>query len=353
MVLNEQIFVVLIAVHLVTIISFFVLKRIKLSEKLRSLQNHPANLGSTALQVGGLVIVAITMVAVISFFYFSKGINFHVQLVFCLPVILLFVTGLFDDYRPISAILRLAIQLAVATSITIFIFQLTEYTGLKVIISSMNYILPSIFMVLAIFWMINTTNFIDGMDLLLVANVIPGSILFALLHLHTNQDFNISVIFLVFLSSLGAFVWFNRPKASIYMGDAGAVCIGMLLGSCGIFILAKHGSIAGFIPYACILVDTTFTLLGIIISGKNPLKSHSGHAYQIAAKNGISENNIRALYFGVSIINTLLALICIYYNHAFFWQLMCGLTAFLLSSTLFFYLRKNTTTQLFNDGSDV
>lgn len=230
MILNEQIIILLIAVHLVTVFGFFALKHFRLSEKLRSSHTHPANLGNTAFQVGGLVIVPITILAVISLFYMSKSIPLEIQLIFCLPILLLFITGFIDDYQPISATLRLAIQIASVISITIFIYQITEYTGLGKITSAAGYIAPSVFMIITVCWFINTTNFIDGMDLFLVVNVVPGSLLFAFLYLQTGQDFLTSAIFLIFLSSLTGFVWFNRPKASIYMGDAGALCIGALLG---------------------------------------------------------------------------------------------------------------------------
>lgn len=89
-------------------------------------------------------------------------------------------------------------------------------------------------------------------------------------------------------------------------------------------MLAKYGSIAGFIPFTSILVDTTFTLVRIVASGNNPLKSHSGHAYQIAAKNGKSENGIRTLYFTVSAINAFLAFLCFHFDHAIYCSYYLG-----------------------------
>ena len=341
MILSGQIFFALIAVHLVTVIGFFALKRIKVSEKFRSSHEHPANLGNTALQVGGLVIVPVTIIFVITLLYMTKNISPGSLLLFSLPILLLFLTGIIDDYKPISAPVRLAIHFASAICISIMLYRLTGYQGLESITSVTSYIVPAIFMIITICWIINTTNFIDGMDLFLVVNVVPGSLLFAFLQLVSDNEATTSLIFLVFLSSLAGFTWFNRPKASIYMGDAGALCIGALLGACGVYILAEYGSIAGFIPFAAILVDTTFTLLRIVSGGNNPFKSHSGHAYQIAAKNGKSETKIRSLYLITSVINAFLAYLCFQYSHEVFWQIVLGLIAFGLSTVLFFYLRNS------------
>ncbi len=352
MILSGQIIFALIAVHLVTVIGFFTLKRIKVSEKFRSSHEHPANLGNTALQVGGQVIVPVTIVFSIVLLYISKNIPIGSQLFYSLPIILLFLTGIIDDYKPISAPVRLAIHFASAICITIMLYRLTGYQGLENITSVTGHIVPAIFMIITICWIINTTNFIDGMDLFLVVNVVPGSLLFAFLHLVSNDEIITSLIFLIFLASLAGFTWFNRPKASIYMGDAGALCIGALLGACGVYILAKYGSIAGFIPFAAILVDTTFTLLKIVSGGSNPFKSHSGHAYQIAAKNGKSENKIRSLYLLTSVINTFLAYLCFQYSHEIFWQILLGLIAFGLSTILFFYLRKSPAKTISKVGVD-
>ena len=341
--LIEKIIIVLIAVHLATIISFLVLKRISILEKFRSSISHPANQGSTAIQVGGLIVIPITLCAILILLYDLKNIPLFFQLVFCLPVILLFITGFIDDYKPVSAPIRLVIHFANAISITIIIFQITHYAGLERLTSITGFIIPSIFMVLAISWMINTINFIDGMDMFLVINIIPGTLLFSLLHLITNNDLISSVGFWVFLSSLLGFVWFNYPKASVYMGDAGTLCIGFLLGSFSVYILAKYGSISGFIPFAYILVDTTFTLINRLKNGLNPFKSHNQHAYQIAMRNGKSENTIRVYCLFANTVNTLLAYMCFQFHHTIIWQFVFGITAFFVSLTVFFFFRKNSS----------
>ena len=339
--LIEQIVIILVATHLVTIVSFYILKQANSSEKLRSSKQHPANMGKTALQVGGLVIIPITLISLFAIFLTINPIPIDIQFMFALPVIFLFIIGLIDDLKPISAPIRLAIHFANAITITVLVFELTQFSGLSVITDVAGVILPSIFIVLAISWMVNTTNFIDGMDLFLIVNILPGCILFGLLHGITNSDVSVSMIFLVLISSLLGFSWFNRPSATVYMGDAGTLCIGFLIGSCGIYILAKYGSIAGFIPFTYILVDTTLTLFDRLKAGKNLLKSHNGHAYQIAAKNGKSDNTIRSLCFITSIFNTALAYICFTYNHVFTGQVILGVVAFTLSTTVFFYLRQN------------
>lgn len=339
--LIEQIVIILVATHLVTVINFYILRQANTSEKLRSSVQHPANKGKTALQVGGLVIIPTTLISLFAIFITINPIPIDVQFMFAMPVMFLFIIGLIDDLKPISAPIRLIIHFANAILITILVFELTQFSGLVVITDVIGVILPGIFMVFAISWMVNTTNFIDGMDLFLLINILPGCILFGFLHSTTNSDVSVSIIFLVLISSLLGFFWFNKPSATVYMGDAGTLCIGFLLGSCSIYVLAKYASIAGFIPFMYILVDTTLTLFIRLKTGKNLFKSHSEHAYQIASRNGKSDNIIRSLCFVVSIFNTVLSYLCFTYNHLLTVQIVSGIIAFTLSAAVFLYLRQN------------
>lgn len=343
MLLSGQFIILLLAIHLFTVASFYSVKRTKLSQIFRSSPDHPANIGNTATQIGGLVIVPITLIACLLIFSLFNKISFYTQLIYCLPFVVLFLVGIFDDFRPIPAWIRLIIHIANAISVMIMIFGLTQYTGLNQIILTLGSILPSIIMALSIVWFVNAVNFIDGMDLFLVVNIIPGCFLFALLGINSNEFYFISIIFLIFSSALLGFVWFNRPMAGVYMGDAGTLCIGLLLSYTAVYILAKYGSVAGFLPFTYLMVDTTYTLLHRAIKGLNILKSHNYHAYQIAIRNGKSRNAIRLICFMVSFLNTVLAYVCFAYEHAILLQSIMAGTALGISTITFVYFRIKTS----------
>lgn len=340
MILIGQIFIILLVVHILTVGSFFILKDSRLSKKFKSSTFHPASIGNSAAQIGGLVIIPITLFTSLLTLNFLYQVPIYVQLIVCMPVLLLFVVGIIDDFHPISAIIRLSIHIACSISITVVIYNVTSFSGLENITPYSGLLFLGILMVLAISWMINTVNFIDGMDLFLVINILPGCLLFGLLYFVSANDFYTSFMFMLFASSLLGFVWYNRPNASIYMGDAGTLSIGFILGAYGVYILAEYGSIAGFIPFTYILTDTTLTLFKRIFQGHNPLKSHNHHAYQVAAKNGKSHNTIRAYCGTVTIINTVLAFMCFELDHVIFWQCLTGGLAFLISTALFFFFKK-------------
>jgi UDP-N-acetylmuramyl pentapeptide phosphotransferase/UDP-N-acetylglucosamine-1-phosphate transferase len=331
----------LIAVFVVSFVSIASLVRANITEKLRSSSHHPANFGKTAIQVGGLVIIPVTVITGLVYYYLVANISLYNLILFAIPVLFLFAIGVIDDINPISAPIRLAAHLVNAGYITVFTFELTGFIGLREIITWVGFFLPAVFMLLAITWMINSINFIDGMDWFLVSTILPGVILYSSLQYLLPQGFLLSNLFLLLLSALLAFSWFNKPSASVYMGDAGTLCIGLFLGINGIFILAVYGSIAGFMPFAYILVDTTYTLIIRIFTKLHPFKSHNHHAYQIARRNGCNETVIRGICFLSSIFNTLLALVCFEMGHTLAWQLMLGGIALMTSSGVFMFLRSD------------
>ena len=86
-------------------------------------------------------------------------------------------------------------HVACSISITLLIYKLTNFSGLERLTPYFGIIIIGILMVLAVSWMINTVNFIDGMDLFLVVNILPGCLLFSLLYFVSANDFFASFIF--------------------------------------------------------------------------------------------------------------------------------------------------------------
>ena len=85
---------------------------------------------------------------------------------------------------------------------------------------------------LTIFWLVTATNafnLIDGVDGLAAGVGIVASISIAIvagLHLHTGTMY----VALALAGSLAGFMLFNFPPASVFMGDEGALAVGLVLG---------------------------------------------------------------------------------------------------------------------------
>lgn len=138
-----------------------------------------------------------------------------------------------------------------------------------------------IFFLPALVWLINSYNFMDGIDGLAAGEA--ASVCFAgFLVLQTGG--NEAALLTVAASVCGFYVW-NRSPARIFMGDAGSGFLGYCM---GVFWLAMAGEAAGLVGWpillAVVLVDATFTLLRRMLRGEPWRQAHRSHAYQRAAR---------------------------------------------------------------------
>ena len=114
---------------------------------------------------------------------------------------------------------------------------------------------------LALLWFVNLTNFMDGIDWMTVAEVVPvsaGLVLFGLMGALPREAM------LAALALCGAMLGFapvNRPVARLFLGDVGSLPIGLLLGWL-LIVLAGSGHVAAALLLPLYyLADATMTLL--------------------------------------------------------------------------------------------
>jgi len=138
---------------------------------------------------------------------------------------ILAIISLIDDVISLKPLVRLSAQLL---SAILAIFLLKE--NLIVIISawtiSTKFILIPLF-VIAIAWFINLYNFLDGIDGYASVEAISIAII---MYLFTGN-----VICIILIASVAGFLFWNWPKAKIFMGDVGSTQLGFILIVLGIY----------------------------------------------------------------------------------------------------------------------
>jgi Fuc2NAc and GlcNAc transferase len=136
--------------------------------------------------------------------------------------------------------------------------------------------------VLGIVWTLNLFNFMDGIDgiaasesafICVVAAAIMGS----------TGALSSELVATVLLgaASLG-FLWWNWPRARIFMGDAGSGFLGFGVAALAI-AHARHEPVALFvwtILGATFIADSGVTLLRRLLRGLPVYQAHRTHAYQ-------------------------------------------------------------------------
>ncbi|HSW45874.1 MAG TPA: MraY family glycosyltransferase [Phycisphaerae bacterium] len=133
--------------------------------------------------------------------------------------------GIIDDHWPLSPYLKLAAQTAVA-------LMLTAGFGIR----AGDALGPAPAAILTTLWIValtNAFNFIDNMDGLAAGVAALTAVILAISALLAGQVFVPCILLLVAGAATG-FLFHNFPPASVFMGDAGSLVIGYMLGVCAV-----------------------------------------------------------------------------------------------------------------------
>jgi len=138
---------------------------------------------------------------------------------------------------------------------------------------------------LTLLWLVgamNALNLIDGIDGLATIVGIVLSLTIATMAA-LNHRFTEAVVMTAFSGSLLGFIAYNRPPAKIYLGDAGSMLIGLIVGA-----MAIQGSLKGPATVALAaplaiwtipLLDTSAAILRRKLTGRSIYTTDRGHLH--------------------------------------------------------------------------
>ncbi len=245
--------------------------------------------------------IIFSLIVLINFVYYHISDNYGELLpnrfyVFILSIFLLSLISFFDDIKSLDPRLRLIAQ----TIITYFSLTLInlEYFNLP---------LKLLIFLSLFFWIYitNITNFIDGSDGYLAVNAISVFLGLIIINQFTHNIFFSYHIAIILIPILLSFIYFNRPKAKLYMGDTGSILIGYILGFCLLELIFSEYWFIAIALYSYPIFDCTLTLGKKVFSGRNIFNRDFDYFFLIPIKK-LQKNNFKVL--SVSIIFNLLNL---------------------------------------------
>ena len=196
------------------------------------------------------------------------------------------VLGLWDDLRPLPAVVRLAVQLVLVAVALVVVSPWVSATGGDA--RGVTALVCALLTLAIVYW-VNLYNFMDGID-----GVAGSEALFLLLTplglaLISTPALSTNPLFwwpTAVAASVAAFLRFNWAPARIFMGDVGSTFLGFLIAIFAIFeVRAGWLSLsAALILPACFITDGTLTLLRRALQGENIMTAHRRHAYQQMAR---------------------------------------------------------------------
>nr|WP_249142192.1 glycosyltransferase family 4 protein [Bradyrhizobium diazoefficiens] len=219
--------------------------------------------------------------------------------------VLIALVGFADDLMSLPVLLRLVLQAAAVGAV---VFTAPETAR---IVPALPLTLERGLILLAGIWFVNLVNFMDGLDLMTVAEVVPVTAALLLLGWLGELSWPAMVVAAALCGAMLGFAPFNRPVAKVFLGDVGSLPIGLLLGWC-LLELAWHGlpAVAVLLP-GYYLVDSTVTLCRRIARREQFWSAHRSHFYQRATDNGYTVPRVIAEVLALNLVLAGLAIVTV------------------------------------------
>ena len=229
--------------------------------------------------------------------------NFAAPVVLFGTTIFIALVGMADDIRPIPVLARLALQ---ATAVGVILYAAPA--DLRIIPAGPLWVERGL-LLLAGLWFVNLVNFMDGLDLMTVAEVVPITLAMVVLGWIGVLPEIPTLIAAALCGAMLGFAPFNRPVARVFLGDVGSLPIGLLLGWC-LLQLAWHQHLtAALLLPLYYLADATITLFRRIARREPFWAAHRSHFYQHATNNGFQVARVAGEVFVLNLALASLALV--------------------------------------------
>jgi UDP-GlcNAc:undecaprenyl-phosphate/decaprenyl-phosphate GlcNAc-1-phosphate transferase len=168
----------------------------------------------------------------------------------------------------------------------------------------------SIGMLFTVFWivgMMNTVNFLDGLDGLATGVVMIAAILLAIWSGRTHGGATDILVGsevlvlppLILAAALLGFLPYNWSPASIFMGDAGAQFAGFTLGALAILGPAKIGT--ALLILAIPILDVAWVFIRRPMQGEKFFSADAEHLHHRLLKRGLSVRRIVVIFYSMCV----------------------------------------------------
>ena len=249
-------------------------------------------------QGAGIAVIAATLVAAVTVIAFAGTTEMKIPVVIFGATLFIAAVGFADDVHSIPVAPRLLLQgLAVAAVI------LAAPESLRIVPACPLW-LERGFLLLAGLWFVNLVNFMDGLDLMTVAEIVPVTGALVLLGWLAELPAPATVSAAALFGAMLGFAPFNRPVAKIFLGDVGSLPIGLLVGWCLLQLAWHQHFAAALLLPLYYLADATVTLFRRMARHEPFWAAHRTHFYQRATDNGFSVSRVVSEVF---VLNVLLA----------------------------------------------
>ena len=219
--------------------------------------------------------------------------------------------GLLDDRFDLPPLPQFAVQIALSLIALATLLWLERFTLPLIGMIELNRYPwgPWIYVPLTVLWvagMINTVNWLDGLDGL-AAGV--GAILCLVLaiHMHRAGQPSVALLPLALMGALTGFLPYNMAPASVFLGSAGAFFLGYALAGLGLIAGGRTATV--LMVMGLPIVDVAWQIFDRARHHRSPVRGDRGHLHFRLRDLGLPQRAIVVLYWGFCALFGLLALV--------------------------------------------
>jgi UDP-GlcNAc:undecaprenyl-phosphate GlcNAc-1-phosphate transferase len=266
-------------------------------------------------RLGGVGIFVGFAITLLLFGLTAKAIPVNYLLAACIMV---FIMGVKDDLLGVNPTTKLFIQLITALILVVpGNIRLSGMHGLFGLYD-IPYFFSVVLSVTTIVFLINAFNLIDGIDGLAAATGIIVNGMFSALFIYV-EEYELATISLAITGAIVGFVKFNITPAKIFMGDTGALLIGLISAVMAITFIEVNKFTGDNTPkifsapaiaiaiLICPISDALRVFVLRILKGQSPFKADRNHIHHRILKLGFSHLQTTAILIVGNILVILIA----------------------------------------------
>ena len=250
--------------------------------------NHRSTHNTLATRTGGIGLFT-TLFLFSIYFYFLEIEIFDYSLF--IPLGIMFIVGVYDDFYNADFKLKFLLQIIVAKILIDQGYYIDNYYGLFGL-NEIPWILAQATTIFVFLIIINAINFIDGIDGLAISEVIKTLIL---IEFCSNEFTPFATLAVILIASLLPLYYFNfKQNHKVFLGDAGSLFLGTIVSIYIFYVLGENYdfksslNINKIVFSILILIYPLLDLLRVFvlrtISGNSPFKPDQNHLHHLISR---------------------------------------------------------------------
>ena len=241
---------------------------------------------------------------------------------------ILFLVGLIDDWKGLTPLPRFLIEVATAVILVL------EFPSFRFAFDT----IPLVGGAISVVWIVamtNAFNFLDNMDGLTAGMAIISTLVLSLLALLIGH-LPAAALGFILVGALIGFLCYNFPPASVFMGDAGGLFLGFIVGGLSLLV-SHHASLAavGLPPLLAPLLtlavpayDLVSVVLIRVAAGVPVWIGDNNHISHRLVREGFSRRGAVLIIYALTLLTCVPAASVLRVESVWSWVLLAALATF-------------------------